>query len=332
MLIFAGRIEKLNTQKTMKKLLFTTTLALAAMTVSAQEETKNEFQLPDGILAVELQANPFSNDFKTFKMGELKARLFLNNKSALRLGVGFGMDKDTDTKSEHENTLTTTGNTDNYSVHDSETKKSRTSTALKLSLGYEYHFATTGRLDFYGGAEVGYEAKFYSGKDETSATDITVEDGVTTVSKSSTVWEFNKMMPVTSDNTPSSYTPGYSSRSYYPSYSNYKYNERSIFANIFTGVDFYIYKGLYIGTELGISFKTGKQLNGYYTYRNAVINPTENIDRIYTYSSETGLRTTIDNIREMTDVDGQENVIDHSGKTTNIKVYVEPALRLGWIF
>ena len=328
----------------MKKLLFTTALMLAAMTVSAQDGTnqKQEFQLPDGFLAVELQANPFSNDFNMFKMAELKCRFFLNNKSAFRLGVGFGLDKDTDNDSQYKNTLLMNNDENNYTIYDSSTKHSTTSTALKLSLGYEYHFATTGRLDFYGGIEAGYEARFYSGKDENNSTVISVADGETSVSKNSTVYEYSKMMPTAYAQTPGmggnfdlidSNTPNAVpiNRSN-ASPSSFKYNEHSIFANIFTGVDFYIYKGLYIGTELGISFKTGKQDNGYYTLKGTLINPTENIDRVYTYSSKTGLYTTIDNIREMTDIDSQDYITDHSAKSTSIKVYVEPALRLGWIF
>ena len=62
-------------------------LSLMTLTASAQKDG-----LPDGFLAVELQANPFSNDFNTFKMTELKARLWLNNKHVVRFAVGLGMD------------------------------------------------------------------------------------------------------------------------------------------------------------------------------------------------------------------------------------------------
>ena len=91
---------------------------------------------------------------------------------------------------------------------------------------------------------------------------------------------------------------------------------------------------LYIGTELGISFKTGKEKNGYYTqtrgeksYQGAEIKTdwTEN------YSSQTGIKNYLDNINK-TVTTTVEAVTDHSATTTRLKVYVEPAIRIGWLF
>ena len=264
----------------MKKHLLSLGFAVAAITAAAQSnnsyQEKPAYQLPDGLLAVELQVNPFSNDFTTFKMGELKGRLFLNNKHVIRLAIGVGYD--TDTEDTNTNTDTRNVNPYNYTIGTTTTKSDKKQTALKLGLGYEYHFASYGRLDFYAGAEAGYEGKFYSG----TKTNVTNETNsstygtgattpIVTTSNSTEKIEYSKMLPDGS-----------------------KYNERSFYANIFTGLDFYVYKNLYIGTELGISFKTGKHENGYYdstsqgqSYRGSMMigNWSE------TYSSETGVMT-----------------------------------------
>ena len=216
----------------------------------------------------------------------------------------------------------------NYSIFDSSTKYTTNAKTLKLSVGYEYHFATAGRLDFYGGVEAGYEGKFYSAKEETSSVTTTVAGGSTSRTTNNTVVEYKKMMPTEFQ---ALAFGGYGSSSIVGP-SDFKYNEHNIFANLFTGVDFYVYKGLYIGTELGISFKTGKQENGYFTYRNTEVNQAMNKDVLNTYSSKTGIFTTYDNIRKEYENTFQTPVIDHSAKSTSIKVYVEPAIRLGWIF
>ena len=115
---------------------------------------------------------------------------------------------------------------------------------------------------------------------------------------------------------------------------NPKYNEHSLFANLFTGVDFYLYKGLYIGTELGLSFKSGKEKNGYYTEvkgSKTVQGANTTIDWVENYSSETGIRNHMDNLgKEVTST--VNPVTDHSGSTTKLKIYVEPAIRIGWLF
>ena len=305
----------------MKKHLLTWGMALMVMTVatqkaSAQEEEKTGYQLPDGVVAVELQVNPFSNDFTTFKMAELKGRLFLNNKSVIRLALGLGYDTDTDEK--NDQTDTRTPGSVNYTFGTTQTKTDKTQTALKIGVGYEYHFANYGRMDFYVGAEAGYEAKFYSGNKNTVTSVTNSSNGygalpsaIVTSTNTNEKIAYNKMLPDGS-----------------------KYNDHSIYANIFTGLDFYVYKSLYIGTELGISFKTSKSQNGFYdrntmeqSYRGAIM--TSNWSE--TYSSETGISTKVDYLFGQTTVTGG-NVTDHSSRSTKVKIYVEPAIRLGWFF
>ncbi len=141
----------------MKKTFLSLGLVLTAMTASAQID----YMLPDGLLAVELQVNPFSNDFNTFKMGELKGRLFLDNKSVIRVGVGIGIDSDKNDDSKDYDDRSQDQSSYTISKENTQTKINKTE--LRLSLGYEYHFANAGRMDFYGGVEAGYEGKFFSG-------------------------------------------------------------------------------------------------------------------------------------------------------------------------
>ena len=290
----------------MKKFIFTSVLALTGMVAAAQ----SDYQLPDGLLAIELQANPFSNDFNTFKMGELKGRLFLDNKSVIRVGVGIGIDSDKNDDSKNYDDRSQDQSSYTISKENTQTKINKTE--LRLSLGYEYHFANAGRMDFYGGVEAGYEGKFFSGTVNKSTESRRVMANTEALTSSYDNKEYTKMIPGDS-----------------PSY-----NEHSIFANVFTGLDFFIYKGLYIGTELGISFKTGKEKNGYYTqtrgeksYQGTEIKTdwTEN------YSSQTGIKNYLDNINK-TVTTTVEAVTDHSATTTRLKVYVEPAIRIGWLF
>ena len=296
----------------MKKIFITLTVALVGLNATAQQN--DEYQLPDGLLATEIQFNPFSNDFKTFKMAQLKARLFLDARNVIRFGVGLGIDNDKSDKNDVEDSRPV--DQDNYTIKRTEETTKNKRSEFKISLGYENHFANTGRLDFYAGAEAGYEGKYYSGTvnhNETfnSVSNVTGER-VESSSVTTKVTEYEKMLPDAS-----------------------KYNEHNFFGNIFTGVDFYIYKGLYIGTELGLSFKTGKEVNGTWTEKTAkktITGAATTVDWVETFSTKTGVRTHVDNLDNNNNTTTAQLVTDRSATNTKLKVYVEPAIRLGWIF
>ena len=207
----------------MKKLLFIVGLALTSLTVSAQEQ---EVGLPAGLFTLEWKFNPFDYESKPVKVAQLNARMFLNDKSAVRLGVGVGFDKDTD---ENSSKLEGTSTTETFSkitndaltlrFSDSISKKTNDALTLRFSLGYEYHFANTGRLDFYGGIEGGYLGRFYSATEESK----------TTIPSSSTT---SKVHYVNTE---------YNKRNS----EGDKLNENGIFGSVFTGIDYYIYKKFY---------------------------------------------------------------------------------------
>ncbi len=327
----------------MKKQLFILGFILSALTVSAQEESVgDDYALPDGFLAVELQANPFSNDFNTFKMTELKARLWLTNQHVVRFGLGIGMD--TNNNDNNWNFDSSADDDANYDIikHE-ETNKTR-ATELRLSLGYEYHMKQTGRLDFYVGASAGYEATFYSGTSESNET-------WTRQGKGSYVLDPSGAMASTAGGYSPAYihTPDYSrslgqktvtdtraSKDYSKmSPDGSKMNGHTIFANVFTGVDCYIYKGLYIGTELGLSFKHGKSKNGSYTqessetvFENGVLT-TNVVDKL---DSASGLQTHEDYLKPANNYTNCIPASDKSSSSNQLKIYVEPAIRIGWMF
>ena len=129
--------------------------------------------------------------------------------------------------------------------------------SFNVDLGYERHFHTRGRLDLYAGGQVGFQKDFVSGEAKDNG---------------SIIKYINRN--VAGD------------------------NRAKMGCNIaaFTGLDFYVYKGLYVGTELGFSFNVMKDCR-------------MKIKEEYKESKSY-----------------DDNVYLHS------KFYIEPCLRLGWTF
>lgn len=138
---------------------------------------------------------------------------------------------------------------------------------FSLDLGYERHFKVANRLDLYAGGEIGFLTHFASGKSE----DVTSEDVVVTT-------EYKN------------YTGTNGERAY-----------SAFEASIFTGLDFYVYKGLYVGVELGLKLESGKTLRA---------------ERKISYGNKSA-----DTIK-----------INDSVTTTTCEFGVTPTVRLGWTF
>lgn len=309
-------------------------LSLVTLNASAQKD-----ELPDGMLAVELQANPFSNDFNTFKMTELKARLWLNNKHVVRFALGFGMD----TKKEDTswNFDSREGSLKGYDIIQQNGTTETSFKEVRLTVGYEYHLAQSGRLDLYVGASAGYEGKYYSGSSESTESWARHGQG-----------SYVPYPNTGSGSYPSSggyyHVPDYdrtakqvtitnttSSTDYSKMSPNGDNNEHSLFANVFTGVDCYIYKGLYIGTELGISFKHGKSENGSYTRistKTVTDDGTVTVNTREEFNSATGKTDTRDLLDFTNNEKSYRPTVNKSSSSNHLKIYVEPAIRLGWIF
>lgn len=239
-------------------------MILAAAIVAASATTavaqNNEYAPAAGDFSVEVQFNPFSNDFGTFKLDQLKGRYFFSDKDAIRFGIGFGLDnaKVTPAPDDNEDTWT-------------KAKKGN----FSLNLGYERHFFNYKRVNLYAGAGLGFALQSVSASAQ-------VEDaGKTYESKICNAWD--------EDNT--------------ADLDNRSFTEFNIKA--FTGIDFYVYKGLFVGAELGIKF-------GF-----------QNYPGVYTKGG-------IDDNGNWSDNKESDKFDKVSG--FNLNTYIEPALRLGWTF
>lgn len=205
----------------------------STVTAKNSNSTKRNF-------SVEMQFNPFGNNFNSFdlKNGKLKGSLYLSNKMAVRLGFGLGVNKNTNRP---DVSIPQRDDYDSYSeynyakdVYDISSKDftETKNTDFSFSIGLERHFKSTEYLDLYYGAEF--------------------EFGLT---KAKTYSESN-----------------YYNTRYDNSYSphiDYKYcntsssNSTDTYLNCaaFTGANVYIYKSLYIGAELGLKLGNTKKGN-----------------------------------------------------------------------
>jgi len=141
---------------------------------------------------------------------------------------------------------------------DSKEKISKHAGSFSIDLGIENHFASTGRLDLYAGGELGFATTFGGAKEGDAKLSGAILDG----------WSTSDPFLC--------------------------YNAFSLKA--FTGVNFFVYKKLYVGAEFGLSFSN----KSYKDYEES-------------YGSYK-----------------KKYEIDESN--TSIAFYSEPALHLGWVF
>lgn len=230
----------------MKKIILSAALLAGAAVCAQAQET---FTPEAGDFSVEIQFNPFSDNFKTFKIDQLEGRYFFSNQDALRFGIGFGVHTDKQTP-----------NPDSQS---NIWSKDRTG-SFSIGLGYERHFFNYKRVDIYAGAGIGFAMQ------STCSTESF--DGGNSI---------------------------YYERKIYNADSWNKFD-----VNLFTGIDFYVYKGLYLGAELGIEVGF-KNFPGQYT-EGAIVNG----------HWDSGYKT--DKQNKSTDFD--------------LGLFARPSLRLGWTF
>lgn len=239
-----------------------------------------------GSFGTEVQFNPFDQDGHTFKLDALKFRYFLTDKDALRLKIGVytNSGKFTDTDSEELN----------YGTASYENEYKYSTGDFTLDLGYERHFDLNKRMSAYVGASVGFTRHFASTKIEGSET--YTESRYSETSSFTAEIKNGAILPDDFDGKVNmeDMLDKVTDRAYL-----------GVNAAVFTGLDFYVYKGLYVGTELGLSFKSQG-------------------DKKMKYEGQT------------IDEDGHTNTFntESTGKfrQTECKVYIEPVLRLGWIF
>lgn len=133
---------------------------------------------------------------------------------------------------------------------------------FNLDLGYEFHLPSYKRIDPYVGASLGLGRDFAGGKKQTEAKEYTVYENVTPDDK--------------------------------------HYASTNLRAAAFAGVDFYLYKGLYVGAEVGYGISKKS------------------------YSDTKSTRTS--------DGTDYESKAENADGTVAAGFYVTPTFRLGWNF
>lgn len=316
----------------MKNVYFATLVAVAISSTAVAQETSKGFNNAENSL--EIGFNPFSNNYQTFRIDELKYRRFFGqNALRVRLGFEIGSDSQTKTTNTGENPVidalnpspggtTSTGNKD--------IKTTDNTTKFNIYVGYERHFNVSNNIALYAGAEIGYELESGSQKVETNETSnkqiLNYHSGTSAYDNTTIDFVSSKV-----DETK-------------------KRNSYGAFAaNILTGVDVNIYKGLYLGAELRLGMTSTSYKTPEFT---STFNSTETkVESEYGTANPT--MTTTQTIRSsVTDADGNKTVNtlvtkngvpttdqttiskNYNDQTTdkskfNLKLYASPALRIG---
>ena len=320
---------------------FAAAAALMLVSTSAMAQYTPEA----GTITTEVQFNPFGNNYNQFRIDGLKVRYFFSEKSALRVNLGFNIGGDNNTakttyNDKFDNDVT------NYTISNREIEMTRSDASFKIAAGYEHHIVNNGRLNIYIGGELGYRGEFYSAESETK-----INSENFTLRTIGTYNAINETKLTSTEKT--EWTDG-------DDLGNA--SNHSFFAQAFTGLDFYIYKGLYVGTELGIRFSATSYVNP--TNKTTHNENQDNITRYtgtgipatakavtvntktdWTFTSEDGRtigKTVVNNpaaaagtpVVTETDIKtiNPTGATENTRTTARLNVYIEPAIRLGWRF
>lgn len=293
--------------KNVMKTVAVATMLMTTVAVSAQKTEKDSYGPTEGTFGVEVQFNPFSNNFKTFKIDGLQVRYFLSEEHAVRanlqlgfynnsqwtssVGYGYQIGGDTRVEPQLEN-YTGTDASKHYAydkdvydhVKDNSTKYCNFN--LGLTLGYENHFYKTGRMDLYAGAQIGFAMDKWSTTTE-KAENYSIADDHSS-------WK-TLTTEVTGEGKGSD--------------GGTKNSTFTLRGGLFTGIDFYVTKNLYVGAELGLNLES-------VSYN--TVETTKDV-------KQSDFSTTGSTKSVTTDVDDQKS-------TFNLSLNAVPALRLGWTF
>ena len=216
--------------------------------------TKPFYKFYKGSVATELNFSLLSGGSTgSFTMPELRLRFGLSDKFALRvkLGLDFGHDK---TKRNLDDVIESNWSKavieGNISVKNNYTK-------FSIAPGVEYHFGKWERMSIYVGCEI--PVGFY------------VTKSISEENSKTMIWErsYNSNeLTLRSTVENSSYLKTKNCSSGYicdPWGCHYTYQQTgriSFGINAFAGFDFYVYKGLYLGAELGLGCNYSIALKG----------------------------------------------------------------------
>lgn len=249
-----------------KMILAVALLAGATFGVNAQE-----FAPKAGNLSTSVEFNPFNGaDHKSFSIEALEGRYFFSDNEALVVELGLNI--------HNEKYVPSTEVSDNFN--------SQNYGRFAIALGYENHFKQYGRMDLFAGLKLGYARGFASSK--TSAQAFYTDRNGTEMSYVRTTETTN-------------YIDGDEQNGVEP---RNAYN--AIRFGVYTGFDFYIYKGLFCGATLALQLED--QL---YVTKKLKTNA---------YNPETGYVATTTTESKI------------GGHNFDFGTLVHPQIRLGWTF
>lgn len=250
-----------------------------------------QYKPQKGSVSTEVQFNPFDQKGNTFQLDGVKVRYFFTDNDAFRLKLGFGMKRASFTENAGEKEE---GDNSHSTYYTTESKYRSTTGNVELNLGYEHHFNVAKRVSAYIGASAGFNRYFaltkvdmteyrhsYDNnrwrKEASSYATVKITNGAFTALPSEDLGD-NPLDKV-------------DDRAYW-----------QVKAAVFAGLDFYVYKGLYLGTELGLGLDTAKSSKMTYQISNSAD-------------------------RENTTFQTDDKVWN-----TDLGFFIEPVLRLGWTF
>jgi len=292
----------------MKKVLILV-LIMSGLTSLSQAQFKPE----KGNFTTELQLSLFNYNIKVdyygetidystgpFSMPGFRFRYFFSEKLALRTTIGLNFDHDKisrDFFNENEygqSKIIKSGN---------NTYKNRYTT-FSIAPGLEYHFGDWERMSLYVGGELFFGVT-------TSKSTVDVSSDEFHYSRTYYEDEFFLFKTIYTERTIET-----KNCSYYNSEYNYGYRQNApmnLGINALFGMDFYIYKGLYMGAELGFGYSYETYLKGSYTENSTIVTtPASGIPNIVT--------------------DSKDEKLEDKISSGNLSFRYNPMIRVGWRF
>jgi len=299
----------------MKKVSFMLILAFASTIGVAQ--TESGYKLEKGNFTTELQLSLFSTQISyhydaetddefvksspsTISMQGLRLRYALSNKWAIRATVGLDFGHNS-FKSNLDDTL-------NYSsirhiTTGTSTNKSRY-TEFSIAPGIEYHFGNWERMSVYVAGEVYFGMRTTQGTSKVDEVRKTYQQP----------WGGDEYSLTQTRTTTSSLT---TKNCDYYSYYYPRHTRTGLItfgASAIIGMDFYVYKGLYLGAELGLGYLHASALKGTVKGKDMVfVTDQDGIDLDYTE-------------------DKVDKTFDDKIGRGNLGFRCNPTIRIGWKF
>jgi hypothetical protein len=285
-LIISGLASLAQAQYKPEKGNFTTELQFSLFNIHAKVDYYDE--------TVDYSTGPFS-------MEGLRFRYFFNEKVALRATLGFNIDNDKIVKDLDE---TVNEYYYKYEMTGEYTAKSR-ATTFSIAPGLEYHFGNWERMSLYAGGELLFGMTTFKSTIDENREGMMYER----------IYYGDDYIYVGMIQRESSIETKNCRRDYSGYYGDtYVQNAPMFFGlNALLGMDFYVYKGLYMGAEFGLGYTYQTYLKGYHKENTrTIITPQYGGTDIEEVSIETKLEDKI--------------------SSGNFSVRYNPMIRLGWRF